>query len=183
MGSFKPYSGSGSASKIVQLRTQSGAVMSFDQYRKQLMKLSMPDSMRLSEIRRMLMVEARPFVHSARRIAYQGSEAIASKTTKTRSKGGSWFYNLYGSIGAWANKGQEKAYVVIGLRSQYKRGAYYAGWQLVGLAPAFAKDGRIFPGYNGKDFLEEASKDEAAIARAHKRLERFIYQRIAKYAA
>ena len=190
MGSFKPYSGSGRNAKIIQLQTSSGKVMQFDDYRKRLMTLSMPDGMRLREIRKVLMAEARPFVHRARQAAYEGSEAIASATTKRRSSGGSWFYNLYSSIGAWSNRGLNSAYVVIGLKNQKKKGAYYAGWQLTGLGPSTWKKsknkkniGRTFGGYTGKNFLEDAAKDQAAIMRSTARLQKYIYNRLAKFAA
>ena len=190
MGSFKPFSGSGRQSKIMSVRTSRGEVMKFEDYRKRLMKLSMPDSMRLSEIRRMLMVEARPYVQRARKAAYEGSNAIEGPTTKKRTEGGSWFYNLYSSIGAWSNKGLYSAYVVIGLKNQSKRGAYYAGWQLTGLAASTWKKaknpknkGRTFGGYIGKDFLEDAANSPIAILQSQERLQRYIYKRLAKFAA
>jgi len=187
MGSFKPFGGSGRQARITQVRTSRGEIIGFDQYRKRLMTLSMPDAMRLKEIRKMLMVDARPYVHKARQVAYAGSDAIEGPATKRRTKGGAWFYNLYSSIGAWANKGTFQAYVVIGLKNQKKRGAYYAGWQLTGLAPTQysrgKRKGTPFPGYYGKDFLEEAAKDKIAILRSQMRLQRFINSRIAKYAA
>jgi len=190
MGSFKPFSGSGRQSKIMSVKTSRGEIMKFEDYRKRLMKLNMPDSMRLSEIRRMLMVEARPYVHRARKAAYEGSDAIESGTTKTRTKGGAWFYNLYASIGAWSNKGMGSAYVVIGLKSQRKRGAYYAGWQLTGLAPSVWKraknpknKGRNFGGYMGKDFLADAANSPIAIRQSQERLQRYIYKRLSKFAA
>jgi hypothetical protein len=120
--------------KTVYLKTQTGKVQDFDQFRRNLSKLGTSETLRFRELRKLLTKEARPLMTQARREAYLGSPLTGKARTKTARKGRySSFYNLYKSINIFPNKGTIKAYVVVGLD---KRGAYYANWQLFGGARA-----------------------------------------------
>jgi hypothetical protein len=158
----------------VYLRSQSGRTESFDQFRQRLRKLSTSETMRFREVRKLLLKEAQPLVTEARRQAYADSPLRAGSFAKTRGGiGYTTFMNLYSSIGKFANKGTEKAYVVVGLRSYSKRaglaGAYYAAWQLFG---GTQKD------FKAKDFIGKAVDNTDVVQRAQKMMQRHIQKRI-----
>ena len=93
----------------IYIKSESGKVQDFDQWRNNIRKLSTSENMRFRELRSLLMKEAQPLVAKARQEAYQGSTEQAKGGQKSRSKMGASFYNLYSSIGSWANKGDVKA--------------------------------------------------------------------------
>jgi hypothetical protein len=157
------------AGSKVYLRSQSGRVENFDQFRARLRKLGTSDSMRFREVRNLLMKEAQPLVTAARQAAYEDSLAQRSGTTKQRGAGGSAFRNLYSSIGKWKNKGNKKAYVVVGLLSQRKKGAYYAPWQLFG---GTAKN------FEAKDFIGKAVDNTSVVEKAQTLMQRHLLKRI-----
>jgi len=176
----------------VYLRSQSGRVENFDELAKRLKKLGTSETMRFREVRNLLMKEAQPLVTEARKQAYKG--------VKEKGEGKSGFYNLYNSIGKWKNKGNEKAYVVVGLRDPRKKGAIYALGQLAGAGPGMSKRGRkvglgkgqqSHPGYvkNGlgfisryilqpKDFIGKAVDNTTVVEKAQKLMQRHIQKRI-----
>jgi hypothetical protein len=155
--------------KTVYIKSESGRVESFDQFRAKLRNLSTPDKMRFKELRSLLMKEAQPLVTKARQEAYVGSQAQAKAGQKQRSKMGASFYNLYSSIRAYPNKGTEKVYVVVGLRGSYKKGAYYAPWQLFGGTQK---------GFRAKEFIDKAVDATDVPAKAQKRIAKFVAKRI-----
>jgi hypothetical protein len=157
------------ASSKVYLRSQSGRTESFDQFRQRLSKLGTSETMRFREVRKLLLKEAQPLVTEARRQAYAGSQASMSKSLKTIRKSDTAFYNLYGSIGKWANKGTDKAYVVVSLLSENKRpgGAFYAKWFLGGT-----------PKHKAKDFIGKAVDNTDVLEKAQKLMQRHIQKRI-----
>lgn len=118
----------------VYLKSQSGKVQSFDEFRRNLSKLGTSETLRFRELRKLLAKEARPLMTQARREAYLGSP-LAGKSRMKQARKGRYasFYNLYRTINIFPNKGTVKAYVVLGLDSG---GAYYANWQLFGGARA-----------------------------------------------
>jgi len=127
--------------KTVYLRSESGRVQDFEQFRKNLSKLGTSEMLRFRELRKLLTKEARPLMTQARREAYAGSPLAGKSRTKTARKGRyTSFYNLYKSINIFPNKGTAKAYVVVGLD---KRGAFYANWQLFGGARA-GRRGKVY---------------------------------------
>lgn len=115
------------------------------------------------------MKEAQPLVTKARQEAYAGSQEQAKAGQKQRSKMGASFYNLYSSIRAYPNKGTEKVYVVVGLRGSYKKGAYYAPWQLFGGTQK---------GFRAKEFIDKAVDATDVPAKAQKRIAKFVAKRI-----
>jgi hypothetical protein len=155
--------------KTVYIKSESGRVESFDQFRAKLRNLSTPDKMRFKELRSLLMKEAQPLVTKARQEAYAGSQEQAKAGQKQRSKMGASFYNLYSSIRAYPNKGTEKVYVVVGLRGSYKKGAYYAPWQLFGGTQK---------GFRAKEFIDKAVDATDVPAKAQKRIAKFVAKRI-----
>jgi len=155
--------------KTVYIKSESGRVENFDQFRAKLRNLSTPEKMRFKELRSLLMKEAQPLVTKARQEAYVGSQAQAKAGQKQRSKMGASFYNLYSSIRAYPNKGTEKVYVVVGLRGSYKKGAYYAPWQLFGGTQK---------GFQAKEFIDKAVDATDVPAKAQKRIAKFVAKRI-----
>jgi hypothetical protein len=155
--------------KTVYIKSESGRVENFDQFRAKLRNLSTPEKMRFKELRSLLMKEAQPLVTKARQEAYVGSQAQAKAGQKQRSNMGASFYNLYSSIRAYPNKGTEKAYVVVGLRGSYKKGAYYAPWQLFGGTQK---------GFQAKEFIDKAVDATDVPAKAQKRIAKFVAKRI-----
>jgi len=145
----------------IYIKSQSGRVESFDQFREKLKSLGTSETLRFRELRQLLSKEARPLMTRARLEAYKGSTKKGKGALRQRAKGNyTRFYNLYKSIDIFPNKGTEKAYVVVGLDG-YK-GAYYANWQLFGGARA---------GRRGKKYEEITTKKGRAsgyaIYRAH----------------
>lgn len=158
-------------SNTVHLRSASGKTESFDQFRSKLRTLSTSDKMRFAELRKLLLKEAQPLVTEARAQAYADSNEPKGMRLKSRGSLGSKFYNLYGSIGKWSNKGTRKAYVVVGLRSPKKRpaGAYYALWQLFG---------GTSKGFEAKDFIGGAVDNTDVMQKAQKMMQRHIQKRL-----
>tara|TARA_R110002074_G_scaffold249851_1_gene421684 strand:- start:276 stop:776 length:501 start_codon:yes stop_codon:yes gene_type:complete len=158
-------------SKFIYLESQSGRTESFEDFRKRLSKLGTSEGMRFREVRKVLMKEAQPLVTEARNQAYAGSQEKKGGRLKTMGKGGAAFRNLYGSIGKWANKGTEKAYVIVGLRGQNKRpaGAFYAVWQMFG---GTAKN------FKAKDFLGKAVRSTNVVEKAQRMMQKHIQKRI-----
>lgn len=181
--------------KTVYLRSESGRVEDFDQFRKKLSKLATPENLRFKQLRQLLKREAKPLVDKAREAAYKEQKtkarlktrggATATKTTKGA------FYNLYKSIDVFSNKGTVKAYVVVGLRNESKKGAYYAKWQLTGAA----RPGRPYKGasisqhrknlasytkggYPAKKFFDEALASSSVPEKARKVITNFVQKRI-----
>ena len=164
-------------SNTVYLRSQSGRVESFEQFRARLRKLGTSETMRFREVRKLLLKEAQPLVTEARTQAYKNSVAAKRGSLKVRdgqtvekgTKGS--FYNLYNSIGKWANKGDRKAYVVVGLRGSGKEppGAYYAPWQLFG---GTSKN------FKAKDFIGQAVDSTDVVKSAQELMQRHILKRI-----
>jgi len=159
--------------KTVYLKSESGRVEDFDQFRKRLSKLATPENLRFKELRQLLKREAQPLVQKARDEAYNDVKTKAryrnraGKTVAKDSKGA--FYNLYKTIDVFANKGDVKAYVVVGLRSKAKNGAFYAPWQLMG-----RKDNR-FP---AKKFIDAAIDNSNVPEKAQKVISNFVQKRI-----
>ena len=93
--------------KTIYLKSESGRVEDFDQFRERLKKLATPENLRFKELRNILKQEARPLVEKARQEAYNDVQAKArykvrsGETAKRSDKGA--FMNLYQSIGAFAN--------------------------------------------------------------------------------
>lgn len=153
----------------IYIKSESGKVQDFDQWRNNIRKLSTSENMRFRELRSLLMKEAQPLVAKARQEAYQGSTEQAKGGQKSRSKMGASFYNLYSSIGSWANKGDVKAYVVVGIRGAKRKGAYYAPWQLFGGTQK---------GFKAKEFFDKAVNATDVPAKAQKRMTKFVQKRI-----
>jgi hypothetical protein len=153
----------------VYLRSQSGRTEDFDQFRQRLRKLGTSETMRFREVRKLLLKEAQPLVTEARNQAYADSQEPRGIRLKSRSALGAKFYNLYGSINKWANKGTTKAYVVIGLRGSRKQGAYYAPWQLFGGAEK---------NFKPKDFIGLAVDNTNVVQKAQKMMQKHIQKRI-----
>lgn len=166
----------------IYLKSESGKNMTFDEFQKQLSRLGMPEEMRFREIRNMLKQESRPVIEQARTYAYQGSQKSKAPRSRTASRkyASTFFYNLYKSIGVWPNKGTVKAYVVIGLRGENKNpaGAYYAKWQLYGLKKALDKNGDVFQGFMGKEFIEDAVHGTGILEKVQIKLQKHMQRRI-----
>ena len=162
--------------KTIYLRSESGRVENFDQFRQRLKKLGNPENLRFKEIRALLQREAQPLVQKARQEAYNSVKTKGrykvrgGQTVQKDTKGA--FMNLYRTIGAFSNKGNVKAYVVVGLRSQRKRGAYYAPWQLLG-----RKDNR-FP---AKEFIDKALASSDVPEKAAQKITNFVQKRIKQH--
>lgn len=162
--------------KTVYLRSESGRVEDFDQFRKKLSKLATPENLRFKQLRQLLKREAKPLVDKARREAYNDLKATARLRNRKGEtvareekdeKGG--FYNLYKTIDVFANKGTVKAYVVVGLRNKAKDGAYYAPWQLFGGTKK---------GFKAKKFIDAAVDNDSAAEKAQKLITNFVQKRI-----
>lgn len=162
--------------KTVYIKSESGRVEDFDQFRQRLRKLATSENLRFRELRNILKQEAKPLVEKARLEAYNGANAKGGYRTRggkeAQKKDKGAFMNLYNSISVFANKGTEKAYVVVGLRGQSKGGAYYAPWQLVG-----RKDGH-FP---AKAFFDKALEGSDVPAKSAKKISNFVQKRIKQH--
>jgi hypothetical protein len=160
----------------VYLRSESGRVEDFDQFRKKLSKLATPENLRFKELRAILKREAQPIVQKARLEAYNSLKTKGryrnrkGETVEKNTKGA--FYNLYRSIDSFANKGTVKAYVVVGLRSKDKDGAYYAPWQLFGGTKKR---------FTAKRFIDKAVNDTAVTEKAQKVITNFVQKRIKQH--
>lgn len=176
------------------IKTQSGKIQSIEEFKKELKSAGTSHGMRFKELRRLLMKEAQPFVTGSRQAAYEGIKRNEYKYRR-RTPMGAKFYSLYHSIGKWPNKGEQKAYVVVGLRSERKKGAYYAKMQLKGAdkthTVGLGKGQQTHPGYvkNGmghisrytiepKDFISKSVNSDANQAKVEKMLERYITKRL-----
>jgi hypothetical protein len=159
--------------KTVYLRSESGRVEDFDQFRKKLSKLSTSENLRFKQLRQLLKREAQPLVEKARLEAYSDLKAktrLRNRKGETVEKGTKGaFYNLYKSIDIFANKGDVKAYVVVGLRSKSKKGAYYAPWQLFGGTKK---------GFEPKKFIDAAIEGDNTTEKAQKLITNFVQKRI-----
>ena len=162
--------------KTVYLKSESGRVEDFDQFRERLKKLATPENLRFKELRALLQREAQPLVQKARQEAYNDVTTKGrwrnreGETVHKDTKGA--FMNLYRTIGAFSNKGTVKAYVVVGLRSKAKDGAYYAPWQLAG-----RKDG-LFP---AKAFFDKALEGSDVPEKSAKKIANFVQKRIKQH--
>ena len=160
----------------IYLKSESGRVESFDQFRQNLKKLGTPEVLRFRELRNLLKAEARPLVEKARQEAYNQSQGIGgykargTKDANKNTKGA--FYNLYKSIDVFPNKGTVKAYVVVGLRSKNKKGAYYAKWQL---------EGGTQKNFTAKAFFDKALQGSDVPRRAAEKISNFVQKRIKEH--
>ena len=161
--------------KNVYLKSESGRVEDFDQFRKRLSRLSTPENMRFKELRQLLKREAKPLVQEARQQAYNGVKAkseikIRGKGTPPKSMIRGAFYNLYKSIDVFPNKDNiNKVYVVVGLRGKKKKGAFYAKWQLFGGTEK---------NFKAKEFMDKALANSDVPAKAQKLISNFVQKRI-----
>jgi len=157
----------------VYLKSESGKVESFDQFRQRLKQLGTSETLRFRELRNILKAEARPLVEKARKEAYNELQAKASYKARgvkdANKKTNGAFYNLYKSIDVFPNKGTVKAYVVVGLRPSNKRGAYYAPWQLFG---GTAKN------FTPKEFFDKALQGSDVPRKAAEKMSNFVQKRI-----
>jgi len=159
--------------KTVYLRSESGRVEDFDQFRKKLSKLATPENLRFKELRQLLKREAKPLVDKARQEAYNDLKTksrlkVRGGETVTKGTAGA-FYNLYKTIDVFANKGDVKAYVVVGLRNKSKKGAYYAPWQLFGGTKK---------NFVAKKFIDSAMDQSSVQDKARKLITNFVQKRI-----
>ena len=160
--------------KNVYLKSESGRVEDFDQFRKRLSKLATPEKMRFKELRQLLKREAKPLVQAARQAAYSDLQTksrlkVRGGGTATPGQKGA-FYNLYKSIDVFPNKGNaSKVYVVVGLRGERKKGAYYAKWQLFGGTEK---------NFKAKEFMDKALGNSDVPAKAQKLISNFVQKRI-----
>ena len=153
-------------SKFMYLKSRSGKIQNFAEFSKDLRKIATPEKMRFRAIRKLLLKEAQPIVTAARKAAYEDSKKTARGRMNKRGKTGTAFYNLYRTIGKFANKGTVKAYVVIGLREYGKKdGAYYSGWQLAGGTKK---------NFEAKDFFKKATESTNALERSDIMMRRHI---------
>jgi hypothetical protein len=159
--------------KTVYLRSESGRVEDFDQFRDRIKTLGNPENLRFNELRQLLRREAQPLVQKARQEAYNGLQAktrFRNRDNETVSKDSrDGFYNLYKSIDVFPNKGEVKAYVVVGLRGKKKKGAYYAKWQL---------EGGTKKNFKAKKFIDAAIEGDDVPAKAQKVITNFVQKRI-----
>jgi hypothetical protein len=157
----------------VYLKSESGKVESFDQFRQRLKQLGTSETLRFRELRNILKAEARPLVEKARQEAYnelQGKAGYKARGVKdANKKTNGAFYNLYKTIDVFPNKGTVKAYVVVGLRPSSKRGAYYAPWQLFG---GTAKN------FTPKEFFDKALQGSDVPRKAAEKISNFVQKRI-----
>jgi hypothetical protein len=151
-------------------------VESFDQFRQNLKKLGTSEVLRFRDLRNLLKAEARPLVEKARKEAYSESQGIGgykargTKDANKDTKGA--FYNLYKSIDVFPNKGTVKAYVVVGLRSKNKKGAYYAKWQL---------EGGTQKNFTAKAFFDKALQGSDVPRKAAEKISNFVQKRIKEH--
>ena len=162
--------------KTIYLRSESGRVENFDQFRQRLKKLGTPENLRFKELRALLQREAQPLVQQARQEAYnsvktKGRYKVRGGSTASKDTNGA-FMNLYRTIGAFSNKGNVKAYVVVGLRNARKRGAYYAPWQLFGGTKK---------GFTAKKFIDKAVDNTDVPQKAAQKITNFVQKRIKAY--
>ena len=160
--------------KTIYLKSESGRVEDFDQFRKRLSKLATPENMRFKQLRQLLKREAKPLVDAARQAAYndiQTKSRLKVRGGNTASKGQNGaFYNLYKSIDVFPNKDNiSKVYVVVGLRGKRKKGAYYAKWQLFGGTEK---------NFRAKEFMDKALANSDVPAKAQKLISNFVQKRI-----
>jgi hypothetical protein len=157
----------------IYLKSESGRVESFDQFRQNLKKLGTSETLRFRELRNVLKTEVRPLVERARKEAYnelQGKAGYKARGVKdANKKTNGAFYNLYKTIDVFANKGTVKAYVVVGIRSSKKKGAYYAPWQLFG---GTAKN------FTPKEFFDKALQGSDVPRKAAEKISNFVQKRI-----
>ena len=159
--------------KTIYLKSESGRVEDFDQFRKRISKLGTSEVLRFRELRALLQREAQPLVQKARQEAYNDVTAKGrwrnreGETVQKDTKGA--FMNLYRSIGAFSNKGEAKAYVVVGIKSIGKKGAYYAPWQLFGGTKK---------GFQAKRFIDKALDDTNVPEKAAQKITNFVQKRI-----
>jgi hypothetical protein len=157
----------------VYLKSESGRVESFDQFRQRLKKLGTSETLRFRELRNVLKTEARPLVEKARKEAYnelQGKASYKAQGVKdANKKTNGAFYNLYKTIDVFANKGTVKAYVVVGIRGKKKKGAYYAPWQLFG---------GTSKGFTPKAFFDKALQGSDVPRKAAEKISNFVQKRI-----
>ena len=159
----------------IYLKSESGRVENFDQFRQRLKKLGTSETLRFRELRNVLKAEARPLVEKARKEAYNQSQGIGGykahgvKDANKNTKGA--FYNLYKTIDVFANKGTVKAYVVVGLRKVKKQGggAYYAPWQLFGGTQK---------NFKAKAFFDKALQGSDVPRKAAEKISNFVQKRI-----
>ena len=179
--------------KTIHLRSESGRVETMEDFRRKLKRLSLPEEIRFREVRNLLKKEVQPLVAAARKEAYRDVEAGRGEHKRNRF-GKVEFYNLYNSIGAWANKGLRNAYVTMGIRSPHKKGAIYALSQLAGAGPGMSKNGqrvgvsRRFknieskPGrtykIQPKEFIDKALSSTDVREKAQKKMQKHIQKRI-----
>jgi hypothetical protein len=162
--------------KTVYLKSESGRVEDFDQFRERLKKLATPENLRFKELRNILKQEARPLVEKARQEAYNGLKTKGGYKVRgggeaTKQTNGA-FYNLYKSIDVFPNKGNVKAYVVVGLRPKSKRGAYYAPWQLFGGTQK---------NFEAKEFIDKALDGSDVPEKSAKKIANFVQKRIKQH--
>jgi hypothetical protein len=162
--------------KTIYLRSESGRVENFDQLRQRIKRLGTPEVLRFKELRQLLKQEAKPLVEQARQDAYnsvktKGRYKVRGGSTASKDTNGS-FMNLYNSIGVFPNKGNVKAYVVVGLRNARKRGAYYAPWQLFGGTKK---------GFTAKKFIDKAVDNTDVPQKAAQKITNFVQKRIKAY--
>lgn len=173
MLSSKPDFGTMARGKTVYLKSESGRVEDFDQFRQRLKKLSTPENLRFRELRALLKREAQPLVDKARLEAYNDVKSKGryrnrkGQTVDKDTKGA--FMNLYRTIGSFPNKGEVKAYVVVGIRSKSKDGAYYAPWQLFG---------GTRKGFTPKRFIDKALDGSNVPEQVNKKVTNFVQRRI-----
>lgn len=162
--------------KAIYLRSESGRVEDFDQFRKRLSKLGTSEVLRFRELRALLQREAQPLVQKARQEAYNDVTAKGrwrNREGQTVVKGTNGaFMNLYRTIGAFSNKGEVKAYVVVGIKSSGKKGAYYAPWQLFGGTKK---------GFTAKRFIDKALDDTNVPEKAAQKITNFVQKRIKQH--
>ena len=157
--------------KLIYLKSRSGKIQNIEGFAKDLRQISTPEKMRFRAIRKLLLKEAQPIVTAARKAAYEDSDKPARGRMNKRGKTGTAFYNLYRSIGKFANKGTIKAYVVVGIRQPRKGGAYYASWQL---------DGGTEKNFDAKDFFAKAVASTNALERSERMMKRHIDKVLSK---
>lgn len=159
--------------KTIYLKSESGRVEDFDQLRQRIKRLGNPEVLRFRELRALLQREAQPLVQKARQEAYNDVKTKGrwrNREGQTVQKGTNGaFMNLYRTIGAFSNKGTVKAYVVVGIKSSGKKGAYYAPWQLFGGTKK---------GFQAKRFIDKALDSSDVPAKAAEKITNFVQKRI-----
>jgi hypothetical protein len=85
----------------VYLKSESGKVESFDQFRQRLKQLGTSETLRFRELRNILKAEARPLVEKARKEAYNELQAKASykaRGIKTQTKKQTGLFTTYTKV-------------------------------------------------------------------------------------